>query len=292
MKEYEGTVYIVVAGASFEIGECRDSIARIVTRQGDTGPHYGRATKGYDARQKHLNNFIESGQDFILFLDHDMYFLPDTLERLRSHKLPYVSGLYMRRQWKTLAPVWYRKFEGKWPMEPWVGKVADDKLHEIGASGWGCLLLHKDVIHATRKVLKGEPEVIEDDIDIWPYDIKQVMRAINGLGNLAETNDKIDAPLVKAYHDILKEEIKPLRCVRTVVGSDIRFPFFALQAGFQLMGDPQVKPGHNVNFPLNPDMYNDNFTDEQFAEATKLMGKETAVARGQITKGFNKVNNA
>lgn len=292
MKEYKGTVYLAVVGSSFEVGECRDSIARIVTRQGDTGPHYGRATKGYDARQKHLNIFIESGQDFILFLDHDMYFSPDTLERLRAHKLPYVSGLYMRRQWKTLAPVWYRKFEGKWPMEPWVGRVADDKLHEIGASGWGCLLLHKDVVHAIKKVLKGEPEVIEDDIDIWPYDLKQVMRAINGLGNLAETNDKIDAPLVKAYHEILKEEIKPLRCDRAVVGSDIRFPFFALQAGFQLVGDPQVRPGHNVNFPLDTEMYHSNFTDEQFTEATRVMREETKVARSAITRGFNKVNNA
>ena len=254
-KEYTGTVRIVVTGGSVEIGECRDSIARIVTRQGDTGPQYGRATKGYDARQKHLNNFIESGQDFILFLDHDMYFAPDTLERLRAHKLPYVSGVYMRRQWKTLAPVWYRKFEGKWPMQPWVGTIADDKLHEIGASGWGCVLVHKDVIHAVRAILKGEHEVIEDDLDIWPYDIKEVMRAVNGLGNLVDTNEKIDAPLVKAYHDILKEEIKPLRCDNEVVGSDIRFPFFALQAGYQLMGDPKVSPGHNVNFALDTDMY-------------------------------------
>ncbi|MCK4897999.1 MAG: hypothetical protein KAS38_04450 [Anaerolineales bacterium] len=292
MKEYEGSTYIGVVGGGIEVGACRDTIGSIIMRQGDTGPHYLRATKGYEARQQHLNIFIEQGQAFILLLDHDMYFSPDTLERLRSHKLPYVSGLYMRRQWRTLAPVWYRKFAGKWPMEPWVGRVADDKLHEIGASGWGCLLLHKDVVHATRKILKGEPEVIEDDIDIWPYDIKEVMRAINGLGNLSQTHEKIDAPLVKAYHDILKEEIKPLRCDRAVVGSDIRFPFFALHAGFQLIGDPQVKPGHNVNFPLSPDMYNDNFTDEQFAEATKVMGKETAVARGQITKGFNKVNNA
>jgi hypothetical protein len=177
-------------------------------------------------------------------------------------------------------------------MEPWVGKVADDKLHEIGASGWGCLLLHKDVVHAVKEVLKGEEEVIEDDMDIWPYDIKQIMRAVNGLGNLVKTNEKIDAPLVKAYHEILKEEIKPLRCDRGVVGSDIRFPFFALQAGFQLMGDPQVKPGHNVNFPLNPDMYQANFSDEQFEEATKVMKQETSAARGKITKGFNKVNNA
>lgn len=292
MKEYKGTVYIAVVGASFEIGECRDSIARIVTRQGDTGPHYGRATKGFDARQKHLNKFIESGQDFILFLDHDMYFLPDTLERLRSHKLPYVSGLYMRRKWETLAPVWYRKFSGKWPMEPWVGKVANDKLHEIGASGWGCILLHRDVILETQKVLKTEPEVIEDDMDIWPYDIHQIMRAINNLDGFAQGKEKMDPLTISPYVDILKEEIKPLRCDRGVVGSDIRFPFFALQAGFQLMGDPQVSPGHNVHFPLRPSMYEENFTDEQFEAATKEMHKMTVQARRQIGKKVKKVANA
>jgi len=291
MKEYEGTVYIAAVGSNAEIGECRDSIGKIQIRQGDTGPHFGRATKGYDARQKHINMFIESGQAFILLLDSDMYFSPDTLERLRSHKLPYVSGLYMRRHWRTLAPVWYRKFPGKWPMEPWVGTIATDKLHEIGASGWGCVLIHRDVILETRKVLKGEPEVIEDDMDIYPYDINQVMRAINGLDKLT-TGKEVDPLLIKAYTDVLKEEFIPLRCDRGVVGSDIRFPFFALQAGFQLMGDPLVKPGHNVYFPLSPDMYADNFTDEQMNEATEVMKIETAKARKQIAKQVKKANNA
>lgn len=292
MKEYEGTVYIGVVGGSIEVGECRDSIDKIIIRQGDTGPHYLRATKGYEARQRHLNNFIELGQAFIQLLDHDMYFHADTLERLRSHKLPYVSGIYMRRKWETLAPVWYRKFPGKWPMEPWVGKVAPDKLHEIGATGWGCILIHRDVILETQKILKTEPEVIEDDMDIWPYDIDQIMRAINGLGKLSRRKEKVDPLLIKAYTEILKEEIKPLRCDRGVVGSDIRFPFFALQAGFQLMGDPNVAPAHNVHFPLKPSMYENNFTDEQFEEATKEMHKETTKARRKIGRQVKKVSDA
>ena len=292
MKEYEGTVYLGVVGSDLEIGKCRDSIQNIVMRQGDTGPHYVRATKGFEARQKHLNIFIESGQAFILLLDHDMYFHSDTLERLRAHKLPYMSGLYMRRKWDILAPVWYRKFAGKWPMEPWVGKIADDKLHEIGASGWGCILLHRDVILETQKVLKTEPEVIEDDMDIWPYDLRQVMRAINGLNKLGKSKEKIDPLVIGAFTDVLKEEIKPLRCDRGVVGSDIRFPFFALQAGFQLMGDPNVKPGHNVHFPLNPDMYDKNFNDEQFKAATEEMNKATIESRKEIAKQAKKVKRA
>ena len=291
-KKYTGTVFITTTGSEVGLGACRDSIDLIQIRQGDTGPYRARATKGYEARQTHINKFIESGQDFILLLDADMYFDPDTLERLRSHELPYVSGVYMRRNWETLGPVWYRKFAGKWPMEPWVGEIENDKLHEIGASGWGCVLIHRDVILAVRELLKGEHEVIEDDMDIYPYDLKQVMRAMNGLEKLAEAHEKIDAPLVKAYVDIFREEIRPLRCDNGVVGSDIRFPFFALLAGYQLMGDPNVKPGHNINFPLNTQMYVDNFTEEEMAIGTAEMRKETIKARATIGRQIAKVKNA
>ena len=143
-----------------------------------------------------------------------------------------------------------------------------------------------------RKILKGEYEVLEDDMDIWPYDLIQIMRAVNGLEKLAGTHVKIDAPLVKAYVEILREEIKPLRCDRGVVGSDIRFPFFALQAGFQLMGDPQVKPGHNINFPLDVQMYVDNFTPEVMAEGTKVMRQETITARQIIGRKVGRVKRA
>lgn len=291
-KEYTGTAYVTTVGSSFEIAECRDSIQNIALRQGDTGPHFVRATKGYDARQKHINNWIESGQDFILMLDSDMYFEQDTLERLRSHKLPYVSGLYMRRNWKELAPVWYRPFEGDWPMEPWVGEIAEDQLHEIGASGWGCVLMHRDVLLDTEEFLKNEQAVIEDDMDVWPYDLKEIMRAINGLEWLVGHNDRIDTMYVRACLDILQEEIRPLRADNGVVGSDIRFPFFALQAGYQLMGDPNVKPGHNVNFPLDGKMYNKNFTKEQFAEATEIMHERTEERRDIIREQVAEVLDA
>lgn len=291
-KEYTGTTYITVVGADTEVGRCRDSIMKIAMRQGDTGPHFIRATKGYEARQEHLNNFIESGHDFILMLDSDMHFQKNTLERLRSHKLPYISGLYMRRNWKKLAPVWYRPFDGQWPMEPWVGKIDLDELHPIGASGWGCLLMHRDVIMDTRQVLKGEREIIEDDMDIYPYDLKQIMRAMNGLRWLVDNQRKIDSIYVKACLDILQEEIKVLRADYGVVGSDIRFPFFALHAGYQLMGDPQVTPGHNVHFPLDAVMYDNNFTAEQFAEGTKEMHKLTIERRKVIKKQRQEVLNA
>lgn len=256
-KTYVGSAYIGIVGSDGEYGPCRDSIENIARRGGDSPLHYLRATKGYEARQWHINNFLDSKHDFVFLMDSDMVFPRDALERLRSHGLPYVSGFYMRRNYESLAPVWYRPFSksSSFPMEPWVGEIERGKLHKIGASGWGCILLHRDVVLGVRALLRGEWEVLEDDMDVWPYDLQRIYAAINGLQRLIDTGITHTVPR-QAYLNVLKEEIRPLRTDREIVGSDIRFPFFALHAGYQLMGDPDVVCGHMVNYPLSLSDYN------------------------------------
>ena len=52
------------------------------------------------------------------------------------------------------------------------------------------------------------------------------------------------------------EELIPLRGVKDeIVGSDIRYPFYARAAGYQLYGDPDVRPQHMVSYPLTCDDY-------------------------------------
>ena len=162
MRQYEGSVYIGVVGPEVIPTLEMISIMNIQRREGDTIPNFHIGTKGYQARQWHVNKFMESEHDFILLLDHDMRFAEDTLERLRSHKLPYVSGLYMRRRFAPIMPVWYRPFDGRWPMRPWLDVPERGRLHELGASGWGCILIHREVIEKTREILHGEDEIIED----------------------------------------------------------------------------------------------------------------------------------
>jgi len=285
-KEYTGSAYIGVVGPDGEHGPCRDSIELIARRPGDSPPVFMRATKGYEARQRHLNNFIDlTKHEFALLLDQDQTFPNDTLERLRSHKLPYVSGFYMRRNPQVLAPVWYRPSRGKWPMEPWVGTIEGGKLHPLGASGWGCMLVHRDVIMGVRALLKGEWEVLEDDMDIWPYDLKRIMSALRGLEeyleDCKEKHRKAHLVPVRAFLEELKEEIRPLRCDRDIIGSDIRFPFFALQAGYQLYGDPDVQCGHIVNHPLGIGDYR-SVSEEKLVEARRNQRKHINIERGKI----------
>jgi hypothetical protein len=256
--KYKGSCYIGVVGSETENGECRDSIESIVRQKKDTDPIYIRATKGYEARQMHLNNWYEKTKHpFMLLLDHDMKFPAFTLQRLRSYGLPYISGLYMRRRYNPVAPVWFEYGElGQMPMIPMTMALQDNTLYKIGASGWGCILIHRDVITAMKPILKGEQEIIEDDMDVYPYDLNVVMSTLNELDMLSNGRKTPDNEFaIRECVERLQSELKPLRGLKDIVGSDIRFPFYARLAGFDLHGDTGVMCEHMLNYPLSPNDY-------------------------------------
>jgi len=255
-KEYKGSCYIGVVGNETENGICRDSIENIVRRKSDSKPLFVRATKGYEARQMHLNNWYDNTKHaFMLLLDHDMIFQLNTLELLRSHKLPFVSGFYMRRTFNPVAPVWFEQGKaGEMPMKPFTFVPEKDRLYPIGASGWGCILIHRDVVTKTRRILKGEPEIIEDDMDIAPYDLKKLFNALKTLAAQIALKQP-HVPTMEANIRVLLQELTPLRMVKDAVGSDIRFPFYARLAGFPLWGDSGVNCGHDVTYPVKMDDY-------------------------------------
>jgi len=291
-KRYTGSVYVGIVGPERDYSTARDSIQKLLLRPGDSGPHFSRATKGYEARQTHLNNFIESTHDFIFFGDHDQVFPADTIEKLRNHQLPYVSGLYLRRSYQPIAPIWFRPFTGEFPFEPWVGKIERGRLHEIGASGWGCVLIHRDVVMAVRDQLKGEWEIFEDFMDIYPYDLKRIMSAVHGLRKLVDKVRDVNIEKIDQYLTVLEEEIRPLRADKTEpVGSDIRFPFFALQAGYQLYGDPDVRCGHMLDYPLSPDDF-DGLPSETLEKIAASLDERMKTGRAQIKKQRNEVLSA
>jgi hypothetical protein len=250
---YEGTVYIAVSEGEFEYPYARDSIHAIERRDGDSLITFARATKGYESRQKHITNFLDSEHDFILFLDGDQFFPRHTLERLRSHGAPFVSGFYPRRRFDFVAPVWYEPYNGQLPLRPWSAELEADTVYEIGASGWGCVLVHKDVVLAVRSLLKGEWEVLEDDMDILPYDLPRIMKALRGLRSLEyipawETQRRANE--FEEHLSTLEREIVPFTCVKEPTGSDVRFAIFAKMAGFQLYGDTGVDARHFTNYPI------------------------------------------
>lgn len=239
------TCYIGIAGGAEMIHfTAYASIMNMVRRPGDSFPQFIQGTKGYEVRQMHFNNFIESTHDYMLLLDSDMVFDIDTLERLRSHQQPYVSGLYCYRTLNPLRLMWFKPWDGSWPFKPVVDPPDRGRLHEIGASGWGCILLHREVVEGTRKILKDELDVLEDAMYSWPR-----------------------------YPDEPERLLRGTR--RTIIGSDIRYPFYAYHAGYQLYGDPDVRARHLLTYGLHPDDY-DNQPAERLEATRALLAKAVA----------------
>lgn len=231
-RKLDGSVYIAGVGAEYQQVASVLSYVQLQARPGDRLVRPYTPTKGYEGRGKHIADFLETEHDFIFMVDLDMHLPQDALERLRSHGLPYVAGLAMLRAWNPLRVGWYEDDpDFNWPMRPWCGPPpARGRLHRIGAAGWACTLIHRSVFEGVAPLLKGEPFVIEDDMDVWPYDLAAVLRG--------------------------EEQLRPLRGDKAeIVGSDLRFCFFARQAGFTLWGDPDVRPGHVAAYPITPDDY-------------------------------------
>jgi len=223
-----GTAAICVAGAETELGRSYRSIMGIRRRPGDAEPTFGEFTKGVEAREYFARKLLEGEHAFILYLDGDMEFPPDALERLRGHGLPCVSGLYYRRGWQRgayIKPIWYEDDpEFSWPMMPFRELPQTGHLYRLGATGFGCWLIHRSVFEAIEPMLKGEAFCLEDDMDVWPYDLAAV---VDG-----------------------EEKLKPLRGVKSRVGADLRLSFFIRTAGFTIWGDPGVSCGHYIPYPL------------------------------------------
>jgi len=122
------------------------------------------------ARNLLVRQFLKSDCEYMWFLDQDAVFLPGTLARLLSRKLPVVGALTMMRLPGVCYPM---ALKGKHETEPgyrvqapeiyeWMAQWYDcttnepqmlelppqDSLLEVGFTGCHCLLIRRDVLEA------------------------------------------------------------------------------------------------------------------------------------------------
>lgn len=101
----------------------------------------------YDSRNLLSLYAIENNFDNVLWLDSDMIFPPDTLQRLESHEQDMVTGVYVRRK-DPITPVIYkaldeplRNADGK--LEKNIHPYTDfprDSFFPVKGCGFGCVL--------------------------------------------------------------------------------------------------------------------------------------------------------
>lgn len=100
----------------------------------------------FDARNKLAEKAINDGFDRILWLDTDMVFQPDLFERLSAdldEGREYVCGLCTTRRDPIIPVIYdYIKFTEKdGPQSHCILDYPKDKVFEIAASGFGCVMM-------------------------------------------------------------------------------------------------------------------------------------------------------
>ena len=137
----EGKTLIAIPTMGTVAAEFAFSLATM-TRVGATKISMIHNTLVYQARNMLASEAIDDGCDYVLWLDSDVVFAPDLMQRLHADILQgydFVSALYFKRQLPT-EPV-LRKEEG--------GVYTDypkDDIFPIGAAGFGACMMKTAMI--------------------------------------------------------------------------------------------------------------------------------------------------
>lgn len=106
----------------------------------------------YDSRNKLAAYAVDIEADFIMWLDSDMVFPPDTLERMlkvmdENPQIDILSGIYYRRG-APFSPVAFKTLElneeGKCIFEDLT--EVPEEISEIAGCGFGCVLMKTDCL--------------------------------------------------------------------------------------------------------------------------------------------------
>lgn len=122
----------------------------MLKRTGDSVVGFEISSLIYTARNNLAARAIQLGADYVLWLDSDMVFAPDILERLfadySAGKGDIISGLYFRRV-APFKPVLFSAVEstaeGPFTAEP---ESIPDDVFEIAGCGFGCVLMPTEVL--------------------------------------------------------------------------------------------------------------------------------------------------
>lgn len=114
-----------------------------------------------------LHEFLKGTSEYVFITDADMILPPHTLGRLLWHKKKMITGLYFGRGEKAYPIIFEVEPLHQWPKTRYFF-YPQNQLIEVGATGHGCLLIHRSVLEALEPPYSqlgpfdGEPLVGSD----------------------------------------------------------------------------------------------------------------------------------
>lgn len=106
----------------------------------------------YESRNDLAKYAVQSEADYVLWLDSDMMFEPELLEKmmatLQEHDLDILTGIYYRRR-HPFSPVLMKKLsiaENNFCEYENFNAYPEDGIFEVEGIGFGCVLMKSDVL--------------------------------------------------------------------------------------------------------------------------------------------------
>lgn len=114
----------------------------------------------YTSRNALATRAIEMGADYVLWLDSDMFFEPDTLERMlkrmQENDLDILTGVYYRRG-EPYTPVLndvLKMNSDDIPIWHDMTELPEEELFQVEGCGFGCILMKSDVLLDVQATFK------------------------------------------------------------------------------------------------------------------------------------------
>lgn len=120
-------------------------------RGADLGLFHASRTILADGRNEAVRDVLESGCTHVLFIDSDMRFPPNLLERLLSWDAPVVAANCAKRRRPTAPTARTVNFDGDEAVTLWPDPD-EHGLKQVHSVGTGIMLIHRDVFDVI-----GEP---------------------------------------------------------------------------------------------------------------------------------------
>lgn len=117
---------------------------------GDTAVSYSAGSLVYTSREKLAEEAIKAQADYVLWLDSDMVFTPDLLERLVKsiEGKDMVTALCFRRRPPYTPPIWSKLRLGATSEENQIEEYTDypSELFEVEGCGFAAVLMKTEVL--------------------------------------------------------------------------------------------------------------------------------------------------
>lgn len=136
----------------------RTVISLLSIIQKDIDPFLVSGSLVYDARDEIAKYAVANGYDYVLYVDSDMTFIPEDLNRLAAHNVGICSGLYVTRHGENKNVAYSRVIKRRrFPFRS-PKLISDGETQgfgEIAAVGFGFCLIKTSVIKTMLKYYKS-----------------------------------------------------------------------------------------------------------------------------------------